>query len=238
MEMTYNNGHGDDPDSDGRGWRGRLKPAITVLVLLGVAALIWHFAADTAGVKRTEAPQVTTVIPLPPPPPPPKVKPPPEKIQEEVKTPVEKPTVAPKPAEAPKPSDNQPKQMTMNAPAQAGSDNFGISAGDGTGSVGSGGSGSFGNGGYAQYIGYTLQHAIEQDKRVQDAGGMRFAGSLHLWMDPSGRITKVEIADSTGDPKLDVAVVSAVQMLGKVDEPPPPAVAYPTLVKLQGRQPG
>lgn len=232
MEMTYNGG---SPD---KGPGRYVKPVVIALVVAAIAALIWHFASDTAGVKRASAPQVTTVIPLPPPPPPPKQKPPPEKVKEEVKTPVDKPTVAPKPSEAPKPSDNQPKQMTMNAPAQAGTDSFNIGAGDGSGMVGSGGGGGrFGNASYAQYMVYVLQRAIEQDKGVQDAGGARFAGSLNLWMDPSGRITKVTIAQSTGDAKIDAAVVAAVESLGRVDEAPPPATAYPVLVRLQGRKP-
>ncbi|MDS0859792.1 energy transducer TonB [Burkholderia pseudomultivorans] len=229
--MTYNGG---SPD---KGPGRYVKPVVIALVVAAIAALIWHFAGDTAGVKRTSAPQVTTVIPLPPPPPPPKQKPPPEKVKEEVKTPVDKPTVAPKPSEAPKPSDNQPKQMTMNAPAQAGTDSFNIGAGDGSGMVGSGGGGRFGNASYAQYMVYVLQRAIEQDKGVQEAGGARFAGSLNLWMDPSGRITKVTIAQSTGDAKIDAAVVAAVESLGRVDEAPPPATAYPVLVRLQGRKP-
>ncbi|PFH29463.1 MULTISPECIES: energy transducer TonB family protein [Burkholderia] len=231
MEMTYNGG---SPD---KGPGRYVKPVVIALVLAAIAALIWHFASDTAGVKRASAPQVTTVIPLPPPPPPPKQKPPPEKVKEEVKTPVDKPTVAPKPSEAPKPSDNQPKQMTMNAPAQAGTDSFNIGAGDGSGMVGSGGGGRFGNASYAQYMVYVLQRAIEQDKGVQDAGGARFAGSLNLWMDPSGHITKVTIAQSTGDAKIDAAVIAAVESLGRVDEAPPPATAYPVLVRLQGRKP-
>ncbi|WP_412528365.1 TonB family protein [Burkholderia lata] len=231
MEMTYKGG----PPDKGPG--RYVKPVAIALVLAGVAALIWRFAGDTAGVKRVSAPQVTTVIPLPPPPPPPKQKPPPEKVKEEVKTPVDRPTIAPKPSEAPKPSDNQPKQMTMNADAQAGTDNFGIGAGDGSGMLGSGGGGKFGNASYAQYMVYVLQRAIEQDKGVQEAGGARFAGSLNLWMDTSGRITKVTIAQSTGDAKIDAAVVAAVEALGQVDEVPPPATSYPVLVKLQGRKP-
>ncbi|KVU04369.1 energy transducer TonB [Burkholderia ubonensis] len=232
MEMTYNGG------GPSKGPGRFVKPAVIVLALAGLAALVWHFASDTAGVKRASAPQVTTVIPLPPPPPPPKQKPPPEKVKEEVKTPVDKPSVAPKPSEAPKPSDNQPKQMTMNAPAQAGTDSFNIGAGDGSGMVGSGGGGRFGNGSYAQYMVYVLQRAIEQDKAVQEAGGARFAGSLNLWLEPSGRIAKVTIAQSTGDARIDAAVVAAVEALGKVDEAPPSATAYPVLVRLQGRKPG
>ncbi|HDR8925575.1 energy transducer TonB family protein [Burkholderia vietnamiensis] len=230
MEMTYNGG----PPHKGPG--RYVKPVAIALALAALAALIWHFAGDTAGVKRASAPQVTTVIPLPPPPPPPPKKPPPEKVKDEVKTPVERPTIAPKPSEAPKPSDDQPKQMTMNAPAQAGTDSFNIGAGDGSGMVGSGG-GKFGNASYAQYMVYVLQRAIEQDKGVQEAGGAHFAGSLNLWMDASGRITKVTIAQSTGDAKIDAAVLAAVESLGRVDEAPPPATAYPVLVRLQGRKP-
>jgi periplasmic protein TonB len=234
MEMSYDNG--DEP----KGLRRFIKPVVTGLIALGVIALIWHYASDTAGVKRAEAPQVTTVIPLPPPPPPPppKVKPPPEKVPDEVKTPVDRPTPVPKPSEAPKPTDNQPKQMTMNAPAQAGTDSFNIGAGDGTGMAGSGGGGRFGNANYNRYIAYTLQEAIERDKQVQDAGGAHFTGTLNLWMEPSGHITKVTVSQSTGDPRIDAAVISAVMALGKLDESPPADTTYPATVHIQGRQPG
>lgn len=63
MEMTYNGG----PPHKGPG--RYVKPVAIALALAALAALIWHFAGDTAGVKRASAPQVTTVIPLPPPPP-------------------------------------------------------------------------------------------------------------------------------------------------------------------------
>jgi periplasmic protein TonB len=233
MEMTYDNGPGEV-----RGWRRLIKPSVALLVLLGIAAVLWHFAHDTAGIQRETVPDVTTIIPLPPAPPPPKQKPPPEKIREVVHTPVERPVFSPRPTEVPKPNDNQPRQMTMDAPAQAGTDGFNIGAGDGGGMLGSGGGGQFGNASYAQYMVYTLQRAIENDKRVQDAGGLRFAGNINLWMEPNGRITKVTLAKSTGDETLDAAVIGAVQTLGKVDEPPPPAATFPVLVKLQGHQAG
>ena len=236
MESTYTNG----PGGPGNGPRRFVKPVLLVLAGAGLVALAWHFAGEKAGVKRAQAPQVTTVIPLPPPPPPPPPKEkPPEKVQEEARTPVEKPTEVPKPSEAPKPSDNQPKQMTMDAAAQAGTDNFGIGAGDGGGMVGSGGGGSFGNSTYRQYLGYLLQGAVERDKQVQaSGGGSRFNVNLQIWMDASGRITKVTVAQSTGDSKLDDAVVAAVEAFGKVDQPPPLRAVYPALVKLYGRSPG
>ena len=68
MEMTYNGG----PPQKGPG--RFVKPVAIALVLAGLAALIWHFAGDTAGVKRVSAPQApptgfpdqsvtTTVVP-------------------------------------------------------------------------------------------------------------------------------------------------------------------------------
>ncbi|WP_241014647.1 TonB C-terminal domain-containing protein [Burkholderia sp. Ac-20379] len=218
-----------------KGPRRFVKPVAIALVVAGVIALIWRFAGDTAGVKRVSAPQVTTVIPLPPPPPPPPPKkPPPEKVKEEVKTPVDKPTVAPKPSQAPKPSDNQPKQMTMNASPQAGAGGIPIGGGDGMGGSGNGG-GGFGNTSYNQYAGYLLQRVIENDKRVQEMNGTHYAGALNIWMDPTGRIKRVTMATSTGDPKIDAAIVAAVESSGKLDEAPPADQAYPVVVKLQGR---
>src|ERR1700754_2061654 len=102
--------------------------------------------------------------------------------------------------------DNAPRQMTMNAPAQAGADNFAIAAGDGSGMAGSGTGNGFGNATYSQYLVYALQQAVERDKSVQDAGeGLRFSVGVNLWLEPSGRIVKVTIGQSTGDPKLNEA---------------------------------
>jgi TonB family protein len=218
MDMTYNGG---EPP---KGARRFVKPAAIALAALGFAALVWQLAGDKAGVKRAEAPKVTTVIPLPPPPPPPPPKErPPEKPREEPKTSVPQPSPAPKPSEAPKPADNLPKQMTMNAPAQAGTDGFGIAAGDGGGMAGSGGgTGSFGNATYAKYLGYQVEQLLSRDKRVQDSGGSRFNGAVRLTLDASGRIVRATIERSSGTAQLDDAIADALRGLGKFDEAPPP----------------
>ncbi|GLU35585.1 TonB family protein [Trinickia caryophylli] len=237
METPFDNGY-DNPDT-ARASRW-IKRAALLAVLIAVAWLMRHFAGDQAGVKRAQAPMVTTVIPLPPPPPPPPPQQkPPEKVEQQTKAPVERPTEVPKPAQSPKPADNTPRQLTMNAPAQAGTDGFNIGAGDGTGMAGSGGAGAFGNATYRQYMAYLLQQAVERDKRVQQAGGgSRFDVNLNVWMEPSGRIVKVAIARSTGDTALDDAIASAIQAIGRMDEAPPPNATYPVLVKLQGRKTG
>ncbi|HTJ93674.1 MAG TPA: energy transducer TonB [Pararobbsia sp.] len=240
MDMTYDNGRGDGPEG---GWRRWIKPVLLVVVLGGIGALIWHFANDKAAVKRATAPEVTTVIPLPPPPPPPPPQQKPqEKPEEQAKTPVERPTDVPKPAAPPKPADSQPQQMTMNAPAQAGTDGFNISSGSGggMGAPGSGdGTGGFGGGLYNQYIGYILQRAVEGDKHVRESGASsRVDVKLNLWMESSGTVTKVSIAQSTGDARLDDAIVGAVESIGRVDSTPPADTTYPVSVTMHLRLPG
>lgn len=232
MEMTYNGG----PPDKGPG--RYVKPVAIALVLAGVAALIWHFAGDTAGVKRVSAPQVTTVIPLPPPP------------AAAAETEAAAREDQGRGQDAGRAADDRAEAVrgaeAVGQPAEADDDECRCAGrhrqlrhrrGRRLGDAGQRRGGKFGNASYAQYMVYVLQRAIEQDKGVQEAGGARFAGSLNLWMDTSGRITKVTIAQSTGDAKIDAAVVAAVEALGRVDEVPPPATSYPVLVKLQGRKP-
>ncbi|WDD91362.1 TonB family protein [Burkholderia sp. FERM BP-3421] len=217
MDMTYNGG---EPP---KGARRFVKPAAIALAALGFAVLVWQLAGDKAGVKRAEAPKVTTVIPLPPPPRRRRRRNARPKPREEPKTSVPQPSPAPKPSEAPKPADNLPKQMTMNAPAQAGTDGFGIAAGDGGGMAGGGGgTGSFGNATYAKYLGYQVEQLLSRDKRVQDSGGSRFNGAVRLTLDASGRIVRATIERSSGTAQLDDAIADALRGLGKFDEAPPP----------------
>ncbi|MGC1301287.1 MAG: TonB C-terminal domain-containing protein [Caulobacteraceae bacterium] len=216
----------------------RIGVPLIVVLVLGVG--VWKLASNTAG-ERREVPQVPVVAltppPPPPPPPPPKEKPPePEKT---VETPTPTPTPQPK-TDTPQKSD-APKQLTINGPAQAGTDAFGVAAGKGGGvSVGGDpngsdtpGGGDFGADGYGRYLRGVVQQAIEGDERVNR---LSFTGQVDIWISPDGRITKIALIKSSGDVHTDHALIAALQDIRRVDEPPPPQLKFPARVALRGRR--
>ncbi len=206
------------------GWSSRLRGlAVPGAILLIVAGAILYFLHDTAGIRR-EAPPLPTLIatlPPPPPPPPPKQQPEPEKK-------IEQPL---KPVEQPKAADNSPKPVTINGPAQAGSDAFNVGAGAGGGDIGSGG--GFGEANYTRYLGTALQQTVQNDDRVNH---LVFSADMAVWVDPNGRVTRVAVLKTTGDPTIDKDLVAALQDMPALDEPPPATLEFPQRVRIEGRR--
>jgi TonB family protein len=209
--------------------------AIPVVILAALAFGVWRLANDTDGVRRQVAPppMVALVAPPPPPPPPPPKEQPPEPEKETEPT----PSPDPKP-EAPQKSD-APKQLTINGPAQSGSDAFGVAAGKGGGlSVGGDPNGSdtpgggFAEANYQRYLRAQLQTAIQADDRVNR---LFFNAQVRIWVRPDGAIGVVDIAKSSGDDRADRALVAALQALPRLD-PPPPQLKFPARVALRGRR--
>jgi periplasmic protein TonB len=214
-----------------RRWLG---PALGVAAVLLLAALVWHFAGSSVGVRR-EAPRIATITPLPPPPPPPKEKPPePKKVEDEMK-PVDKPQDIPqKPVDAPKPSNDVAKNVTINGDAQAGSDNFNIGAGDGGGMMGGGGGNGTGTGSYNQYLGYAIQQAVQRDDRVNR---LVFEVRADVWLDAEGRLTRAELVGSSGNDSTDAALVDALRAMPRIDVAPPASLRFPLRVAIRGKRP-
>ncbi len=210
-------------------WRGRLVVA-TMVIAAGL--LLWHFAGHQVGVRRS-APRIATITPLPPPPPPPKEKPLEPKKVEETKQEVPKPNEPMKPVEAPKQAPDLAKQVTINGPAQAGNDSFNIGAGDGGGMVGSGGGNGVGGASYEQYLGYALQQAIERDDRTRR---LAFDVKASLWIEPDGRVSRVELVTPSGSSNTDQALISVLQGL-RIDTPPPSTLHMPVRAAIRGRRP-
>ncbi|PXV60287.1 outer membrane transport energization protein TonB [Dyella jiangningensis] len=210
-------------------WRGRL---VVAAVAIAAGLLLWHFAGHQVGVRRS-APRIATITPLPPPPPPPKEKPPEPKKVEETKQDVPKPNEPMKPVEAPKQAPDLAKQVTINGPAQAGNDSFNIGAGDGGGMVGSGGGNGVGGASYEQYLGYALQQAIERDDRTRR---LAFDVKASLWIEPDGRVSRVELVTPSGSSNTDQALISVLQGL-RIDTPPPSTLHMPVRAAIRGRRP-
>jgi len=219
----------DDQISGWQRWRGRV---VGLVAIVAIVAAIWHFASHQVGVRRS-APRIATITPLPPPPPPPKEKPPEPRKVEETKQEIAKPNEPVKPVEAPKQAPDAPRPITIDGPAQAGNDSFNIGAGDGGGMVGSGSGTGLGGGSYEQYLGYTLQQAIQRDERTRR---LVFEVKVSLWIDPSGRITRAEMLAPSGAPATDEALLEVLRGLS-IDSPPPPRLSMPVRASIRGRRP-
>jgi protein TonB len=205
-------------------WGSRLKMlAIPSGILLVIGGLVLYFLHDTAGIRR-EAPPLPTLVatlpPPPPPPPPPKQQPEPQKTEEQ-----------PKQMNQPKEVNSAPKAITEAGPAQAGSDAFGIQAGSGDGNVGS--SGGFNDGNYTRYLGTALQQSIQNDDRVNR---QVFSADMAVWVDPNGHVTRASVLKSTGDTKIDQDLVTALEGMPALDEPPPSDLQFPQRVRVEGRR--
>lgn len=202
------------------------------VVVLGVVALI---VSQMMKVKKEEPrrmPEVVMIRPLPTPPPPPQQKPPEppketvEKMMEQ--TPVdsndEKPDEAP--AEAP--------GVTTNITGTGGPD-FGLKAGRAGGDTLGGGSSRGPNspfGWYAARVSKTVQAALTRDGVINKAN---FQVTVRLWLDLSGRVTRMKVAKSTGDAAVDQAL--ADRMTGMQLEEPPRDMPMPIVMRYTARRP-
>jgi len=227
-------------------WRRWGGVAIGVAVLALLAALVWHLLTDTASQKRQVADAPMLMLPPPPPPPPPEPEklpePEPEKVKPELVEPKPAPVESPETPEAPKddappsPSKDLGDPVTIDGPAQAGTDAFGIAAGRGGGTTGTGtGGGGLGGGSYGRYVANALQQALGRDPRTRQ---LTFEDiQLDLWLDARGKTARVQLVKTTGNAQADEAVLAMVRDLDRIDESPPASVRFPMRVSMKGRRP-
>jgi outer membrane biosynthesis protein TonB len=207
-------------------WRRRAGYAVPAVLLAAAAWGVWTLAHLESGVRR-EAPLISTLIPVeePPPPPPPKVRPPEPKPLEQTL-----PQPTPQPAQ-PTPQTPAPAQptagqnaVTENGPAQAGSDAFGLAAGNGSGGRGSGsGGGAFENAGmYGQYVKVAMTRAVRANAVLR---GKAFRAEVRVWFDAQGKVTRVEFTRGSGVGAYDAEIRQALLALGGLRPPAAGALA-------------
>jgi protein TonB len=231
MARGRNDGRGGTP---GRGRPGKGSVVVAIVVAaLGVG--IWLLSQNIAGVSRPAAPAPTINLlppPPPPPPPPPQPKTPPPPTEKPMETPNNKPQDTPKP-------DNQPKQLTIAGPAQAGTDAFGVGAGKGGGSsvIGGGGGGPGGGGGgfeeasYARFLQSEIQQAVTANSRIDRAFSI---ADVAISFSRDGHVTGVRIRRSTGNAKIDSELLATLERMRPLSEPPPPQFQFPREVRVRG----
>jgi TonB family protein len=95
-----------------------------------------------------------------------------------------------------------------------------------------GGGGGDGNAAYMSYgriVSADVQSALRRDDKLRFA---KFVAELRIWLDVSGKVTRVQLASSSGDPAIDDAVTRSLNGLA-LHEPPPKDMPQP--IRLRTR---
>lgn len=206
--------------------------ALFLSLLGGGLFLILHSDADPP--RRVNEMKVTMVTPPPPPPPPPppetkpETRPDEKKFEEQkpIKDEIEEKPETPKEAAIdPGPVLDGPPDLGLNSGPGAG----GLVQGHGGGS-GGGGSGRFAS--YASLVQTQIQSALQANEKTRYASLQLI---VKLWLDESGRVSRVLLNQSTSDSALDAAIRD--QALGQLQlrEPPPKDMPMPIVLRINAK---
>lgn len=201
---------------------------------LGIGAVVMTlFVFGVVKLKSAGGPtpkrQEMVVVSLPPPPPPPQQPPPePPKIveQQQAFQPEEQPQDQP-----PEPPDAPP--LGTNIQGDGKGDAFGLNK-SGNGRIGGNNSTATKFGYYAGQVQSRVQDAMQRNPKTR-AADLRV--QVRIWPDKSGRVTRAELAGSTGDPAVDAALRNEVLVGLQLSQPPPDGMPLPIVMRLTARRP-
>jgi outer membrane biosynthesis protein TonB len=186
--------------------------------------------ANSAPSKMPEVTMVKILATPPPPPPPPPAQP---KLVEEKM--VEQ---MPVDANEAKPEESAPApaaDLGTSITGPGGADGFGLGSNRGTGALG--GSATRGSGSkwgwYAAQVQSTISDALRKNVRTREAS---FRLEVRVWPDLTGRITRAQLAGSTGDAALDAAIKGDVLANLQLKEAPPQGMPLPIVLRLTARR--
>ncbi len=222
-----------DDGSDKRGFFKKygFVVGIGVVGLLVFSIVVGNLAKGSKSAP-SHMPEVVMIRPLPPPPPPPpKLPDPPKEVVEKMveQTPIDSPE--PKPDDAPK--DPSPA-LTTNLTG-SGSDGFGLSRGNGMGYGGDGAARRARSrfGWFAGEVQKSIQDALSRNPLTKEA---QFGNRVRIWADASGRVVRVKLQGTTGDPAVDQAIRDALTGL-QLQDAPPRDMPMPIVMRVDARRP-
>jgi outer membrane biosynthesis protein TonB len=209
------------------------KLMIAGILLLGLAVYFMPKPGPSGPVRKAEK-IVSVQLPPPPPPklppPPPKLPPPPEKIEKPVAV-EEKQKAAPKKADNP-PSTALATGIKGDGPGMGlASSGNGLGGGGGIGGNGGGGGGGKWDG-YAGQVQSRISEALRLHPKTKSASISRL--EVRIWPDPTGHITRAELAGSTGNAEIDQAIQ---KVLSDLRLEAPPAGMKSIALRLSARRP-
>ncbi len=214
-------------------WKKQLPKVLGVAVVVGVGLAVTLLIrnlmnAEPQQSKKTVQ-QITLLKPPPPPPPPPKVEQPPEPEMEQEKVDIPEPEAL---EDLPDMADELPAGdlLGLDAEGGAGSDGFGL--------IGrKGGRGLLAGAGdahvlYASRLQREIEEALLEFERVSKKA---YSVIAKIWLSNSGAVTRVELAESSGDGEIDNELVSAITALPSLSEAPPADMPQPIKLRITSR---
>lgn len=208
---------------------------IGLILLVAVGAYLLKDLFQKSPQTKRVVQQISIVQPPPPPPPPPEQKPPePEVKQEKIEEPQPEPDKEPEPA--PEQAEEPPgEQLGVDGEGGAGSDAFGLAARKGGRSLlgGTAGSVVLWYGGQVKHLLDGELHGLLEDTQARKTN---YAVVLDIWIGPDGRLSRVELADGSGQPEVDRAIRAALPKLRlALQKPPPENMPQPVKIRLTSR---
>jgi periplasmic protein TonB len=212
--------------------------AFTVIVVAGAVYLFLN-RDNTPPPRLVHEITVKIVPPPPPPPPPPPQQPPEPKMIEQPK--MVEPEVKPeKPVEKPKDepvknakNDEPPGPLSLDAKAEGPGDLFQLGGHPGGNPYGGRGRSRWGW--YASIVQAQIESALRANEKTRNAV---MQVEIRLWADSSGRVSRVQLVSSTGDPALDAVIRNEVFGGLVLREPPPKDMPMPMVARVTARRPG
>ena len=215
----------DEPQQPQQSFFKRFRIAIIVTAVLIAGIIIVAKLASSGGSSKHDN---FTLVSIAPPPPPPVMTPPPPPPQPEEQK-IEEPMIKEEaPKEAP-PKDEPPLGTGIKGP---GGDNFGLGSNAGNGRIGGGDGSKWGW--YASKVQSQIQQALQQNRKTRTAS---MNVNVRVWADPNGRISRAQLAGSTGDPSLDNTLRDEVLTGLQLPEPPPAGMPAPITLHVSARRP-
>lgn len=221
--------------------------AAAVLLIAGGVFLVMSTNAAPP-TKPAQEFEFVQVIPPPPPPPPPPEEQPQEPEPEPEEEMIEQPEVtetdvkeeaeAEEPEEAPPAEADEPPPgpLGLDAEAEGPGDSFNLAGRPGGRGILSGGGGGGSRWGwYASIVQQQIEAALRANPKTRS---VVMQIQVRLWADSSGRVTRVQLVSSTGNPEVDAAIRGEALAGIRLREPPPSDMPMPLVARVTARRPG
>ena len=213
---------------------------IGAIAIIAVVAVFLTSGDGSPPPRRVQELTIVNIVPPPPPPPPPpevQQQPEPEMIEQpkmvepeiKVEAEVEEPKEAP-PEDA---SDEPPPgPLGLDQAPEGPGDQFNLAGKPGgRGILGGGGGSKWGW--YASIVQQQIEAALRANAKTRS---LVMQVQVRIWADGSGRVSRVQLVSSTGNPELDGVIRGEVLSGIVLREPPPADMPMPMVARITARR--